>query len=294
MGNMASQYLSQYLPTTAQHRSTTDNPVLPEVAQSQHLAAPRRLTIEEQSSLITFPTDGATCPQPLNPAMLNMKDSSQTHAESSVPVSTTEMYDLYEYIRYLQGRIEKHKARYSRHEQQYQDSYKLLQVQNEELQLQLVHARQECEKLQVDNVQLREHINNTRGSKPVHADDKYVTLIEHLNEKTKSWIAGLSKSGEAGDIQDEMGVVFEALGKTTYGRSVLETLGGNTHVLVQILGDRRRRMALVRQLLWMEITESVIQPFSFGLADGYNNILAKAVTKMIEQGIPSVSLVTHS
>jgi hypothetical protein len=158
----------------------------------------------------------------------------------------------------------------------------------------LVHSRQECEKLQIDNVELREHINNTRGSKPVHADDQYIKLIEHLNEKTKSWIAGLSKSGQAGDIQHEMGLVLEALGKTSHGRSVLETSGENTHVLAKILGDRRRRMALIRQLLWTEITESVIQPFAFGLTGDYNALLAKALAKMMHKGIRVVSVVTHS
>ena len=39
--------------------------------------------------------------------------------------------------------------------------------------------------LQFDNVELRGHIN-TRGQKPIHADDNYVPRIQHLNKKTKS------------------------------------------------------------------------------------------------------------
>lgn len=288
MGNVVWQ-MFEYLNTAVEHKSTTDSSPVPEVAQSQPHATPRHLMIEGQRSLIPLPTEGPAC-QALSPGNHNPMDWAQTSAESSVSAAPTELYILYERIRHLESSLEKQKAKYHRHAQHYQDWYKRIQLQNESLQLKLVHARQECEKLQIDNVELREHINNTRGSKPVHADDQYVKIIEHLNEKTKSWIAGLSKSGKAGDIQHEMGVVIEALGTTGYGRDVLNTLGENTKVLANILGDRRRRMACIRHLLWMEITESIIQPFAFGLTDGHNELLSKALEKMMQKGIHSASL----
>jgi hypothetical protein len=223
MGNKGLlSYLSGYLPTTVQHKPS---PVLPEVDPSQHHAMPRHLTLPQQSSLVTFPPD-CDAFQPLHPTMQAMNESSQSHAESSVRASTTETYDLFEYACHLEEKIEKLEAKNYRHAQQFQDAYKQLQGQTQQLQVKLVHTREECEKLQIDNIELREHINNTRGSKPVHADEKYVNLIEHLNEKSKSWVAGLSKSGEAGDIEPEMEVVLETLGKTAYCCSVLNALEG--------------------------------------------------------------------
>jgi len=61
--------------------------------------------------------------------------------------------------------------------------------------------RQECESLLNDNLALRDYIDRTREYQPVHTDNEYITWMEFLNQKIKSWITTLSKSSRSEDLE---------------------------------------------------------------------------------------------
>lgn len=170
---------------------------------------------------------------------------------------------------------------YERHRQEQQQAE--LNINN--LERELETSLRECQKLSTDNASLRTYIADTRDRQPVHTDTEYITAILQLNEMTKSWIATLSKAQKANDIEADMAEVRQALKMNRYGSRFASLIQNIPGLLCDILGNRRRRISLTRQLIWSELCDAIFQPFCFGLDSNVASFLSKAVDTVCTQGI---------
>jgi hypothetical protein len=167
-----------------------------------------------------------------------------------------------------------------RHAQQSNES-RIVELQNE-----ILNSMLKCEKSAIDNISLRLYIANTRNPQPVHTDEHYIQAILHLNEMTKCWLASLSKAQKTNDTEMDMyqSISVAAATQNDYGRQFLTAMP-NSGFLQSILQNRRRRICLLRQLIWAHLSEAIFHPFCYGLDNDIAQLLSKTVDTICSQGI---------
>jgi hypothetical protein len=293
-GNMNWLYPFSSAWSSPPESSQTPNDVLDQVA---HPAAPPRLT--QQGTLRTQDLrealNEAESEAQVGPATTAETDTEEDESESElardVPTDPSDVLDYKRRITELEHVVRdlhnRHSVNKFRSKQAYERQINQLEKTKwkaRQLETELNRAREECDRLSKDNRALREYIDLTRDRQPLHTDDEYIARIEQLNEITKSWIAALWKAKQLESVETDRSIILKVLDMTYYGRSIAEAVRESPIYIDTILENRQRRMSLIRQLVWAELTEVILAPFCFGLGVELDEMLSNVVDTICGEG----------
>ena len=148
-------------------------------------------------------------------------------------------------------------------------------------------AHNERERFEEDNINLRNLLDGMRAGGPTQPDSYYAERLDNLNQKTMSWVASAFKSRQTGIELSEMDekFVIQILERYLQGRSVLSMMKRSRISVRTLSQSPRRRIALVRQLIWLQLSETIFYPFCFGLSGDMSPLMSSTLQSISVNGI---------
>jgi hypothetical protein len=142
---------------------------------------------------------------------------------------------------------------------------------------------EEYTQLSQDNTLLRTQLLSMRRPQdPIYDDPYYSQRFAQLNETIKSWVASSFKSKKVDHdiLEEDETKLLQLLQK--HAPSTFWIAGS----VKTIFHDPRRRLALVRHLLAIQLSKYIFTRFCFGLGSDADSLMRQIVTSSMENRIP--------
>ena len=142
----------------------------------------------------------------------------------------------------------------------------------------LDQERRYCEEVEADNENLRNQIDSMRDRGGINDDAYYTDRLKRLNLATGAWAAKAAKERHRGGSallsEKEQQVLIQALEQFDQGKSVTALLRSSNLSINAIMKNVAAQIALVRQLIWLYLCESVFTPFCFGIPQDQSRFIS--------------------